>query len=77
VRNGGGWGGVARVSRGSCKEFRLDAPALGLILPSVAGGGTNKSSGTCCAVVSSTRIRSTFKASLPKLKKEKKYLRMG
>jgi hypothetical protein len=72
-----GVGGVAR-SFGVGKEGFFDEPLpplfeLRIPSPSLVIGGINISSGICFAVVSSTKIRSTFSASLPKLKKEKKY----
>ena len=66
-------GGVGLLSLVACIEFRFERAPLGLILPSVGAGGAKRSSGICRAVVSSTKILSTFKASFPKLKKEKKY----
>ena len=72
VRIGGGAGGF--FSLRICSELLLDPPAMGLLVPSVEGG-IKRSSGICLAVESSTRIRKTFNASLPKLKKEKKYYR--
>jgi hypothetical protein len=73
VRIGGGNG--VRFSLLIWNEFLFDEPPLGLWMPSVSlgMGGFKISSGICWAVVSSTRMRRTFRASLPKLKKEKKY----
>lgn len=75
VRMGVGGVGVDLLSLLICKDVRFEAPPFGLCMPSLTrgAGGFSMSSGTCCAVVSSTKIRSTFNASLPKLKKEKKY----
>jgi hypothetical protein len=72
-----GAGGVAH-SFGAGKEGFFEEPLpplfeLRIPSPSLVIGGINISSGICCAVVSSTKIRRTFRASLPKLKKEKKY----
>ncbi len=65
-------GGVAVASRRACIELRLDVLPRA---PSFRGRLFKRSSGICCAVVSSTKIRRTFKASFPKLKNEKKYYR--
>lgn len=54
-------------------EFRLELACLGLWCSLCAPRAARRSSGICCAVVSSTKILRTFRASLPKLKKEKKY----
>jgi hypothetical protein len=70
VRIGGGMG---LFSRAACIEFRFERTLLGLTFPSTGGGGDRRSPGIWRAVVSSTNIFSTFKASLPKLKNEKKY----
>jgi hypothetical protein len=66
-------GGIGLLSRAACIEFRFERTPLGLTFPSRGGGGDNRSSGICRAVVSSTNIFSTFNASFPKLKNEKKY----
>ncbi len=63
-----------RGSLGDCTEGRFKPAAFGLGAPSVIDKeDCSKSSGIFWAMVSSTRILRTFNASLPKLKKEKKY----
>jgi len=66
-------GGTIGLSFVRCIELRLEAPSFGLAAPPDAIVGMSISSGICLAMVSSTRVRRTLRASLPKLKNEKKY----
>lgn len=60
-------------SRAKLFDVRFGSSIARPLLPLAATRGLGTSSESCLAVVPSTKIRRTLRASLPKLKNEKKY----